>query len=136
VRSFCRAAATAGALFLIVLADRPTTGVAMGAAQVPAASPAWLVSSPPGGVAAVPARALPPALIRLTKPPHEIAMMMTEKGGKSEARQAAQAQAEARAKALRANLKRRKEAARAGDSPAAPQRETDTHGQDQNRRRP
>jgi hypothetical protein len=63
-------------------------------------------------------------------------MMMTEKGEKSEARQAAQAAAEARAKALRANLKRRKEAARADDSPAPPERRTDTHGQDQNRRRP
>jgi hypothetical protein len=62
-------------------------------------------------------------------------MMMTEKGEKSEARQAARAQAEARAKALRANLKRRKEAARASESPAEPQRGT-IHGQDQDRRRP
>jgi hypothetical protein len=62
-------------------------------------------------------------------------MMMTEKDEKSEARQAAQAQAEARAKALRANLKRRKEAARAGDSSDPPQRGT-INGQDQDRRRP
>jgi hypothetical protein len=63
-------------------------------------------------------------------------MMMTEKGEKSEARQAARAQAEARAKALRANLKRRKEAARASESPAEPQRGNQANGQDQDRRRP
>jgi hypothetical protein len=63
-------------------------------------------------------------------------MIMSQKGEKSGAQPAAQAQAEARAKALRANLKRRKEAARAGDSPDPPQRGTQTHGQDQDRRRP
>jgi hypothetical protein len=62
--------------------------------------------------------------------------MMSEKVDKSAARQAAQEQAQARAKALRANLKRRKEAARAGEAPAASEERTDTHGQDQDRRRP
>ncbi|ARN83030.1 hypothetical protein B1812_20260 [Methylocystis bryophila] len=60
---------------------------------------------------------------------------MTEKSGKSGAEKATQAQAEARAKALRANLKRRKEAARADESSDPPQRGTQTHGQDQDRRR-
>jgi hypothetical protein len=62
--------------------------------------------------------------------------MMSEKVDKSAARQAAQEQAQARAKALRANLKRRKEAARGDDKSAPPEQRTDSHGQDQDRRRP
>jgi hypothetical protein len=61
---------------------------------------------------------------------------MTEKGEKSGAQQAARAKALAQTKALRANLKRRKQAARAGDSSAEPPRGTEPNGQDQDRRRP